>query len=693
MATYSEAVTAAETAGLITRRSPDHVELHCPHPDHDDLHASARLSRGRDERPLLTCHSRGCDFGEAMAALLGPSTVRTTTAREHAWRDADGILVATHVRLGKGNFPWRFEPGSCMADVAGLLYRAARASQLLRKTLTLVEGERDVETMQAAGIAAVCSPWGAGGRGWTPELTRAVLALSTTVRVIADDDEAGHRLGRRIVEDLRAAGAAVEGPLVCAGHNDVTDLALAGGDVRLPGAYRVLAAPEVPERAVAGTTGPSPGTPPVPFPYELLPPEVSCLVGQLGTAMCVPHEMVAVASLGAMLACTSGRFVAAVEPGWEVGASAYLVHLRRSGGRKTPTMRAVYAPLRRRQNELHREWGLQDEEGRGPSPRVVVKGNATGEGLGLRWRETGGRLHIADSEGAWWDILAGRYSDHPTWDELLSGWDGDDYEVIRSGRPSFIVPEAWLSACLLVQPGALDALASQPRAEELGLLGRLLVSAAEDVPLDVDVPACTTDALDAWDRFISSAAQTFWGLAEPQRIPLMPDARELLDDVRMVYDARERADLAHCPSWASKAAGHAVSLGLCVSRCELTRVGWGSPMSAADMAVGAGLMEYFADQAKRNYPTAPSPNAAAARQVGPWVAAQEDMWSRREMYRAHRRAFPGGAVECQGALDLLADQGIIEEAGQAERGAVVRGGEKYAQYRTLDAELARLAGR
>lgn len=402
------------------------------------------------------------------------------------------------------------------------------------------------------------------------------------------------------------------------------------------------------------------------FPLSMMPEPVQNLAQEVSVSMSVPVDLVAVACLGAMTSCTSGRFVVDIDGDWTVGASAYLLVLRGSGGKKSPTMKLVYGPLRAAQADLWTQWQETDKESRGPSPRVLMRGNATGEGLGLHWAATGGKAHICDSEGAWWSILAGRYSANPTWDEILSGWDGDVYEVTRAGRPSFVVEQAWLSLCTLVQPAAVVDLVEQPKARDLGIIGRLLACQPGDVAVDVRAAATSGETMERWARWITGCAYTYWAFRAPERIGMTPDAREVLYGIEEQYitEAAPGGPLHRFEAWAKKAAGHAVSLAAIVSRCDRLDKGYVAPLSAEDMATGASLMEYFAAMLPTSFPAAEPPGLVDARKITEWVGRQDGEWTRREVWHAHRDAF-GTANEVVPAVDFLADLGAIK-AGERD---------------------------
>ncbi len=92
-------------------------------------------------------------------------------------------------------------------------------------TVYVVEGEKDVETLEGLGAVATTNPGGAGK--WLPHHTECLAGA--TVVVIADKDEVGVDHALHVARELRATGSAVE-VLQPAIGKDVSDHVGAGLD-------------------------------------------------------------------------------------------------------------------------------------------------------------------------------------------------------------------------------------------------------------------------------------------------------------------------------------------------------------------------------------------------------------------------------------------------------------------------------
>lgn len=169
-------------------------------PAHEDGHQSLSISVGRDDRVLLNCHA-GCDSRQVLDALhlewedLFPSKeAADLIVAEYEYRDVDGkLLFVVERRAGKkflqrrplsdGSWSWKLE------GVKRLLYRARAVRDAIRanRYVFVVEGEKDVHTLERQGFVATCNPGGAGK--WLDTYT-AQLAGAKVV-VLPDNDDPG----------------------------------------------------------------------------------------------------------------------------------------------------------------------------------------------------------------------------------------------------------------------------------------------------------------------------------------------------------------------------------------------------------------------------------------------------------------------------------------------------------------------
>ena len=122
--------------------------------------------------------------------------------------DERGELLYEVLRLDPKSFRQRRPDGDggwiwSLADVRRVLYRLPQV--LTADTVYVVEGEKDVHTLEAAGVVATTNSGGAE-QPWLAEYTEALTAK--TAVVIPDSDKPGRERGGRIVKAL--TGRSVE---------------------------------------------------------------------------------------------------------------------------------------------------------------------------------------------------------------------------------------------------------------------------------------------------------------------------------------------------------------------------------------------------------------------------------------------------------------------------------------------------
>ena len=140
--------------------------------------SSLSISRGDDGRWLLHCHA-GCELEAVLLAVnletreLFPKTnghQRAPVIAEYDYTDEQGALLFQVVRYlpkefrqrrpdGRGGWTWNVN------DVRRVLYRLPALQK--QKTVFVVEGEKDADTLAELGLTATTNAGGAGGRGAT----------------------------------------------------------------------------------------------------------------------------------------------------------------------------------------------------------------------------------------------------------------------------------------------------------------------------------------------------------------------------------------------------------------------------------------------------------------------------------------------------------------------------------------------
>lgn len=221
-------------------------------PAHDDNGQSLSIARGDKHPVILNCH-RGCHAGDILEAI-GLTFADVAAPREEAaprgewtpygdasavydYTDEHGRLLFQVLRIpepgGKKKFiqrvpapekksGWRWS----LNGTRRVLYRLPRLRPAIEEGnfIWVVEGEKDVQTVERNGQVATCNPMGTGG-GWRDEYSE--VLRDAIVIVVSDADAAGRKHARRVAKSLDGIAAAVEIQEPAVGK-DVTDHLAAG---------------------------------------------------------------------------------------------------------------------------------------------------------------------------------------------------------------------------------------------------------------------------------------------------------------------------------------------------------------------------------------------------------------------------------------------------------------------------------
>jgi len=142
--------------------------------------------------------------------------------------DEQGKLLYQTVRYEPKDFRQRRPDGNDgwiwnLQGVRRVLYRLPKA--LGAKLVYVVEGEKDVETLERLGRTATCNPMGAGK--WRPEFSADLK--DKQVVIIPDSDEPGRRHAETVAQSVYAAGAQCVKVVMLPEGKDVTEWVEAGG--------------------------------------------------------------------------------------------------------------------------------------------------------------------------------------------------------------------------------------------------------------------------------------------------------------------------------------------------------------------------------------------------------------------------------------------------------------------------------
>lgn len=202
-------------------------------PSHDDSRSSLQIDRGTDQPVVLTCFA-GCDTRDVLAArdmtiadISSPRQARTRDDRVwtpygdatavYDYVDEHGNLLFQVLRVTGKRFIQRAPDPDAnsrsgwlwrLGDTRRVLYRLPRLRPAIDsgQFIWIVEGEKDVHTLEALGEVATCNPGGAGK--WLPEY--AEVFRGAIVMIVADADKPGRAHARAIAASLDGIATATE---------------------------------------------------------------------------------------------------------------------------------------------------------------------------------------------------------------------------------------------------------------------------------------------------------------------------------------------------------------------------------------------------------------------------------------------------------------------------------------------------
>lgn len=225
------------------RRSGAGYDARCP--AHDDGRASLSVGPGKEHPVVFNCHA-GCDRDAILAGLgltwadlckprdedeqrqkTGEWTPRGPAVAIYDYVDETGALLFQVCRTADKNFSQRMPDRTRksgwswkLGDVRRVPYRLPKVIDAVRdgQAIHIVEGEKDVHTLESLGLVATCNPGGAGK--WKPEYCE--FFREADVTIIVDLDAPGQAHGRQIAQMLVGIAASIRAvePLV---GKDVTE--------------------------------------------------------------------------------------------------------------------------------------------------------------------------------------------------------------------------------------------------------------------------------------------------------------------------------------------------------------------------------------------------------------------------------------------------------------------------------------
>ncbi|WP_051105260.1 AAA family ATPase [Catelliglobosispora koreensis] len=215
-------------------------------PAHEDRAPSLSVSTGTSHPVIFKCQA-GCDTKSILDALsltwadlCKPREQRSSddwtpagpAVAIYDYRDEQGELLFQVCRTAKKDFRQRRPDPSAAgkwiwktSDIRKVIYRLPKVIQAVAecREIYIVEGEKDVHTLEAQGLVATCNPGGAGK--WLPEYSE--FLRDAVVIIWADNDRPGQAHARQVRDALAGIAAAITIAETAAGK-DATDHFTAG---------------------------------------------------------------------------------------------------------------------------------------------------------------------------------------------------------------------------------------------------------------------------------------------------------------------------------------------------------------------------------------------------------------------------------------------------------------------------------
>ena len=216
----------------------------------------------------------------------------------------------------------------------------------------------------------------------------------------------------------------------------------------------------------------------------------------------------------------------------------------------------------------------------------------------------GGRITILDTEGGFFDRLAGLYSNGvKNLDAVLHGYSGEPVEVNRRSG-SELIPRAGLSLVLMVQPIVVARLVADSEIVGRGLLARFLFSTPPSLVgrrrTGRSVPPVPDHVANAYAERIRALAVELAAWTDPARLTFTSDALDVLDPYEDAIEHRQApgADLAVTGPWAGKLVGNVIRVAGLLHLAEHGSAGLRRAIGPDPIRSAIAIGDYFIAHAR-----------------------------------------------------------------------------------------------
>lgn len=459
-------------------------------------------------------------------------------------------------------------------------------------------------------------------------------------------------------------------------------------------------------------------TPRPSFPTESLPAWLRAWVEAESVATQTPPDLAGCLALGVLSACLANAVIVSPKGGWMESTALYVVVGMGSGERKSPVFRdatsaiealehddseAMRLPLVQALAErdvLEKQLAeLKGKVARGKGdmqdvhdvagdlealnipeiPRYLAEDITIEQLATMMSGQESHRLAIMSAEGAFFDNISGRYSDHPTFDLLLKAYTSEPFRVDRVGRAPDIIDRPALSLVLAVQPSVIHDLAQFAPFTNRGLLARILYS----LPLSwvgsraVDTPPVPTQVRNIYDQRVSDLFK--WGIERANNhdsVTLTLSLGAYDELLSFLRDLEPRlgpgGDLSHYAGWGNKLGGTVLRLAAILHYAKLPYdYDSQTTLDVNTIQSAISLARYFTQHAQAAFGLmALDPEIQGALAILNYLKSHEDLArkstdgseievSERDLYRAMKSQFRH-ARDIKSPLALLIEHGYLQ---------------------------------
>jgi hypothetical protein len=431
---------------------------------------------------------------------------------------------------GRGGWGWK------MNGVRRVLYKLPAVIE--SPVVFVCEGEKDCDLLAQHGHVATCNYDGAGkwNTNYNSYFTKKI------VYILPDNDDPGKKHAAHLYRQIKPVAGdcrVVELPGL-PDKGDLSDFFANGGTLQqfndavlnaaegMPESFETA---EVKSEAVIcsddwGAVVPFDDMELPAFPLETMP---VCLRGfaqivrEISKSNQTPEDMTALLLMTIAAGCLGGRVKVVTNNRYTELATLFTAIFAPSGTRKSSVYHALMKPvidyqkqwradmraeIESNKNELdilkkqierlkkdivksgdEDSFGLRDDlkdkeqvlaEFSKPVelPLIYMETDFTVESLAPKINANGGTLSLFDHEGAFWNEVAGRYTQgqSQTNDLILKSYDGHPVTVSRVGRGDIFIEHCCLAVGLIVQPTKIEELKNKRSLDETGLIPRFILA-------------------------------------------------------------------------------------------------------------------------------------------------------------------------------------------------------------------------